>query len=508
MADSAFRRLPFFPILLSALFLVFFSSNGFSQGKQQIEILGANALKMDTVHNARKLVGNVKLRQDEVTMECDSALFYNTSNAVDAFGHVFIYDNLTKVRADSLKYDGNNKIAVLTGNVRVIQDSATLETSRLIYNSQLKYAAYYNGGKILSRDMTVTSRKGYYFTIIKKVHFKGDVEVKSKEYNLLADTMQYDMEKEISYFIGPTVITMRNEVIHCESGWYDSKTDISSFGKNTRLQSEAQKIQTDSLYYNNNTGLGNCYKYFRWTDTTMNAILIGKRAVFLREQARVTATDSALLIYLVDNDSLFLSADTLKSRKDTIADFTEFFAFHKVKIFKSNLQGVCDSLSFSFKDSTIRMYYEPILWSEENQLTGDSISMLLVNEKIDRVELYPNGFIINKAHEELFNQIKGRHIFGYFKEGSLNKMLVEGNGESIYYGTDDKNAFIGANRAICSNMWIYMKDAQVNRIAFLAKPDATFFPIQTINPSEFRLKGFLWKEEFRPASKAALFSKE
>lgn len=486
----------------------FVSGETLAQQKQQIQILGADALKFDTTHNARKLVGNVKLRQDEVTMQCDSALFYNTSNAVDAYGHVFIYDNLTKVHSDSLQYDGNNKIAVLTGNVRVVQDSATLETTKLIYDSQKKYAAYYSGGKISAREMTITSRRGYYFNIIKKAHFKGDVHVVSPDYELKADTMQYDTEREISYFIGPTDIIMRNEVIYCERGWYDGKADVSSFGKNTRMRSVAQKIFTDSLYYDNNTGTGNCYNYFRWTDTTMNAILTGRRAVFQREEEKVTATDSALLIYLVEKDSLFLHADTLKSRKDTVGDFTEFFAFHKVRIFKSNLQGVCDSLSFSFKDSTIRMYTEPILWNEENQLTGDTIELLLVREQINRVELFPNGFIINRAHEELYNQIKGRHIFGYFKEGSMDKMLVEGNGESIYYGTDENEAFIGANRAACSSMWIYMKNQQVHRIAFLTKPDATFHPIQNIEPASTLLKGFLWKEELRPASKASLFSKQ
>src|SRR5687768_1889221 len=133
------KRIFFLSILFTVLFTVEIFAQ--SQTRQKIEILGADALKKDTVHNARKLVGNVKLRQDEVTMECDSALFYNEVNVVDAYGHVFIYDNLTKVYADSLNYDGTNKIAILTGNVRVIQDSATLETTRLIYNSQSKYAA-------------------------------------------------------------------------------------------------------------------------------------------------------------------------------------------------------------------------------------------------------------------------------------------------------------------------------------------------------------------------------
>ena len=204
----------------------------------------------------------------------------------------------------------------------------------------------------------------------------------------------------------------------------------------------------------------------------------------------------------------FLTADTLKSLEDSIEHYTEFLAYPDVKIFKKNLQGICDSLAFSFRDSTIVMYQEPVLWNEVNQLTGDTITITLHNEKLDRFELYDNGFIANQAHGEgLFNQIKGRHILGYFKDKQLDRMLVKGNGESIYYGTDDDDSFIGVNKAMCSNMWIYLKHEQVSRINFLTKPDATFFPIQSVRPSEFLLEGFDWKIGMRPLSKNDLFHK-
>lgn len=492
------------------LTILFLSAPVHSQPSQKIEILGADALKLDTLHHARKLVGNVRLRQDEVTMTCDSALFYNKVNAVDAFGNVHIFDSQTNVHSDSLKYDGGKKIAVLYGNVRVIQDSALLETGKLIYRTELKQAAYYEGGNVTARDMTVTSRRGYYYTSTKEAHFSGDVIATGSDYDLQADTLKYNTDSEVSFFFGPTEIVRSNEKIYCESGWHDTKTGISVFGKNTMLHSEAQKIWADSLYYDSNLGFGEAYRNFRWTDTTMNAILTGNNAVYYTDKQRITVTDSALLTYLVDDDSLFLTSDTLKSREnsDSSGDYPEFFAYPKVRIFKKNLQGVCDSLAFSFRDSTIRMFKEPVLWSEGNQLTGDTVTILLINEKLDRFELYDNGFITNMAHETgLYNQIKGRHILGYFKDKQLDRLLVTGNGESIYYGTDDGSAFIGVNKAVCSNMWIYMKEEQVSRITFLTKPDATFYPIQTINPSDFLLGGFNWKMAMKPVSKADLFRK-
>ncbi len=477
---------------------------------QKIEILSAGALKLDTTGGqmARKLVGNVKLRQDSVTLECDSALFYTNINAVDAYGNVHIHDEQARAYADSLKYDGDKKIATLSGNVRVLQDSAQLETNKLFYNSQTKSGSYFNGGKVTSKDMTVISRRGYYYTQSGDAHFSDNVVVTGTDYEMKTDTLRYNTNSKISYFYGPTDIIRPKENIYCESGWYNANTGISVFGENTVLITGSQTLLADSLYYDSKAGYGEAYKQFEWIDTSSDAILSGKKGVFYREQNRVTATDSAMLTYLMDKDSLFLTADTLKSKDDTLTDATEFFAFPKVRIFKSNLQGVCDSLAFSFNDSTIKMFRDPILWNESNQLTGDTVTILLKNDQIDMVELFQNGFIVNQAHVELFNQIKGRHIFGYFVERELHHMLVDGNGESVYYGKDDDGSFIGMNKAVCSKMWIYLKDEQVNKITFLSEPDATFHPIQLINPADHLLKGFEWKEHLRPLSREDLLKAE
>ncbi len=503
-------HLIFFPIPVFSFILFFFTGNqtlSAQTGAQKIEIIRADALKMDTLHKARKLVGNVILRQGDVTMECDSALFYNMVNALDAYGNVHIHDPSTKAYADSLNYNGENKIATLRGRVRVLQDSVTLETNYLTYHMEFKNATYFNGGKIVSPDATITSVRGNYDTQSENAFFSREVKVVGTDYTIETDTLRYNTAQKISYFLAPTFITRPDEKIYCESGWYDSQSGKSVFGKNTVFESGSQRINTDSLHYDSNSGAGKAFLYFSWTDTAQQTQLIGKRADYFKEGQRIIATDSASLIYMIDNDSLFLSADTLKSGQDSLGN-TEFFAFPSVRIFRTNLQGVCDSLAFSFSDSTIRMYQQPILWNDGNQLTGDTIIILMHDGKLDKLELFDNGFIVNKAHLELYNQIKGRRITGFFLEKKLDKMLVEGNGESIYYGKDDNGLFIGVNKAECSNMWIYMKNQEVQRIVFLTNPDAVFHPITQVNTKELILKGFSWRESLRPLSKQDIFSKE
>ena len=491
------------------LIIIFFFQLDFVTGqtKKKIEILGANQLKLIEVGNqpARTLSGNVRMRQNDIHLNCDSALFYTNINSIDAFGRVHIHDTSgTNIYADSLKYNGDTKIAVLYGNVKVVDVQMNLETQRLTYHTETKNAYYTSGGKITNDDILLTSGKGYYYST-GDTYFRDSVVLLGKTYDVYADTLRYNINTEVTYFHGPTDIISKKQNIYCESGWYDAQTGISVFGQNTVLTDGSQRLFADSLYYDDNLSLGRAYKNFKWIDTSMSVILSGERAFYFQDNQNITAYDEALLTYLIDGDSLFLTADTLKSNNDTVNDVTEFYAFYDVRIYKPNLQGRCDSLFFSFKDSMIRMYNEPVLWNEENQLTGDTIVLTLRNDKIDQVELYKNGFIINEAGTGLFNQIKGKHIYGYFKDSQLDKMLIEGNGESIYYATDDEEAFIGLNEAVCSKMWIYLKDEAVNRIVFIDKPEATFHPIQQINPGNFILKDFRWRESERPLSKADLF---
>lgn len=454
----------------------------------------------------RKLLGNVKMRQGDVIMDCDSAYFYTKRNAVDAFGNVHIIqgDSLN-IYADSLKYNGDEKVADLYDNVKLIEPRMTLTTKRLTYNMLTKQAKYAQGGHVVGSDMDLTSKRGYYYSTSRMAYFRDSVVVIGSEYELDADTLGYNIDTETSYFYGPTNIRTVKNTIYCESGWYATKTGKSVFGENTILYDNPQVLYADSLFYDQKIGLGKAYKDFVWKDSTMNILLSGREAIFYREDQRIMATDSAMLTYIMDGDSLFMVGDTLRSIKDT-NDIREFTAYYDVRIYKSDLQGLCDSLFFSYKDSIIRMYEEPILWSDKNQLTGDTIFMTLKNNDLHTVELFENGFIISKsAQGGLYDQIKGRHIYGYFIDGKMDRMHAVGNGETIYYGKDARTAYIGANKAVCSDMWIYVRNNRVARINFLNEPVAKFTPIQQLNPSNFLLADFLWREDERPMAKRDLF---
>lgn len=504
MSEIKFSKTLFFCFII-----LLFANASFAQ-KKKIDILNANSLSSAERNgqSARKLNGDVKLRQGELTLTCDSAYFYVQINAVDAFGHVHIQrgDSLD-IYSDSLKYNGESKEVRLYGNVRMREARLNLDTKLLYYDMENDIAKYYLGGHVYNDEIDLNSERGYYYTNANTAYFKDSVVLVASDYTIYSDTLEYQYKIKRLVFHGPSHIVGEESTIYCESGWYDTPSGKSLFGENTKLRSEGQYLESDSLYYEQKAEYGISYDRFLWKDDSLDIILNANYAEFYKAKDEIYATDSILMIYILDEDSLFLTSDSLETSKDSLSDKQQMNAFHNVSFFKSDLQGRCDSLFFSFVDSTIRMYYNPVLWSGVNQLTGDTIAIHLKKGKVHQVDLQKNGFIINEASEEhpFYNQIKGRNIFGYFRENELYKMLVKGNGESVYYGKDDYEAWIGINKAICSNMWIYLENREVSRISFLQKPDASFVPIQKIHPKDFELKGFVWRNKERPISKETIF---
>jgi hypothetical protein len=219
---------------------------------------------------------------------------------------------------------------------------------------------------------------------------------------------------------------------------------------------------------------------------------------------------------------LFLHADTLSAIADTLAknDSTQnqkrtLFAFHHVKFFKADLQGRCDSLVYSFRDSAIHLFNTPMLWSNANQMTADSVTLHTAFGNISHVFMKDNAFIVSLADSThfdnndsvRFNQIRGRDLTGYFNDNKLYKIFVEGNGQTIYYAKNKEQKMTGVNRADCSDIYIAVEENQVKEISLVNNPDATFYPLHELLPRELRLKGFAWKPHLRPESREAIFRK-
>jgi lipopolysaccharide export system protein LptA len=556
-------------------------------------------------HELRKLSGNVRMRQEQTLVYCDTAIIDDfTDNAVLKGNVILLQGDSVRVFADSAQYIAKIKTSDLFSNVVLENGGQKLYTDKMRYDMANKIATYHSGATMTNGKSQLASRHGYYHVNEKMVYFKGKVLVTDPDYTMRTDTMSFNTEKQTVYFLDSTLITQRKSKIYTEGGFYDIQNNFAEFDKNPQYEKEgqfgrAQKlryngtlheytlegdaqvqepakgqfthadvirynsdtkqtflkgdadfrdstrhitgmeihynddnktyqilgrgrvsdppnvIEADSLDFNQQLGNGLALGNVSWQDTSSNVTILAYRMDYNKKSSFLNAFGAfgsrgaagrPMMKSLVDRDTLYMAADTLTSFKPDSASATRLLLAHRdVRIFKSDLQGVCDSLSFSSADSIFRFYkldslHIPILWSDTSQFSGDTIRMSMKNKKPDRIWLRKNAFVINSEEGVMFNQIKGRNTTAFFRDNSIHEMLVEGNAQAIYYAIDDKKAYIGVNESACSEMKLYFNKNKVEHIRFYTEPSGKFTPMKKTGKDAKKLDGFFWEKKRRPRS--------
>jgi lipopolysaccharide export system protein LptA len=475
---------------------------------KQIEIINANSIEFNKKSgtNAKKLIGDVQFKHGDAVMFCDSAYFYSDKNQIDAFGNISIHQGDTlHLYGEELNYDGNSKVAQIRKKVKLIDKETVLTTNYLDFKVAEDIGYYMNGGNIVNNENNLSSEIGYYYAHEKLFYYRGKVVIVNPKYVIKSDTLKYNTVSRTAYFFGPTNITSKDNFIYCENGWYNTATNISQFNKNAYLTGDKRLLKGDSLYYDRNLGSGKAFNHIWLIDSAQNIILTGNKAKYHEYPEFAMISDSAVFMQFNDKDTLFMHADTLLSETDTTKNSKTVRCFNHVRIFKTDLQGQCDSLTYTTEDSTMRLFKLPILWSDENQITAEYIEMLLSGKKISQTNINGSSFIVWMEDTGKFNQIKGKRMVGYFKNNELYKVFVNGNGQTIYYAKDN-NTMIGINKAVCSDLVVYLENRKPQKIVFLKQPDATLYPLNKIPAEELFLRDFKWYEKSRPRDKNQIFN--
>lgn len=489
---------------------VWFACSGiavFPQQSRTILIDNADITEFDnTGENPRsRLLGNVRFSHEGVFMSCDSAHFYPDLNTLDAFSKVHIWRGDTlDLYGDFLKYKGNVRMAEVRRNVVLDDKENHLTTDYIDYDLKNDVAYYFNKGKIVNGENTLISELGYYYPKEKMFFFKDSVIITNPDYLMYSDTLKYHTVSKIAWFLGPSDIRSEENYIYCENGWYDTEKNISQFNRNAYLRNKDKILKGDSIYYERETGLGQAFINVELIDTSRNLTLSGDFASYEEKTGLALLTDRALMIQVDNGDSLFVHADTLRAIPDTIPDSQILKAYRHVKIYRSDIQGKCDSLVYSEADSVFRFYGEPVLWSEENQLTAEFIQIQTKESQLYKIDMVSSAFIISMEDTIRYNQIKGRDMQGWFRDNQLYLIDVNGNGQTVYYARD-KGVIQGVNKAESADLKIYLMDKRIDRINFVTKPDATYYPLEKFPPSESKLEEFRWYGEYRPLNRYDVF---
>jgi lipopolysaccharide export system protein LptA len=474
------------------------------QGQQeQVELKGADDFIGTTINGRRvtKLIGNVIFQQKETFLYADSVYQYRDSNVLEAFSNVRITqgDTVTMTGTKAI-YDGARRTAKMSGGVTMQDPRMTLTTPTLDYNLENRTAVYTEGGTIVDPENRLQSQRGTYDTNTKVYTFQQNVKVFSADYEITAQNMRYNTESKVVYFQGPTFIKGQNGDLYAEQGTYNTLTKISRFGRNAFIVTPEYRLGGDDLYYDEARGYGEAKVNMTMRSLKDDVTIRGQVGRYWRDQGVAKVSGSPVMESIMDADTLYLAADSLISREAKAdGQASMIYAFNNVKIFKSDLQGTCDSLSYNRTDSLMYMHKDPTLWSEQSQIVGDTIRMHMRNKKLDKMYIFSNSFITSEDSLKNYNQIKGRNMVAYFQEGRMRRVNVNGNGESIYFALEGDSVLTGMNKAICSDMVLNFAENKLKAISFLVSPEASFIPPHELQAGDRRLEGFVWLEDLRPS---------
>lgn len=481
--------------------------------KTKVYLLHSDILRFNKEQNpdAQILVGNVRFRHDSAYMDCDSAYFYEARNSFEAFGNIKMQQGDTLfIYGDWLYYDGNSQIAMLRENVKMQNRNTILTTDSLNYDRVFNLGYFFDGGTLTDEENILTSDWGEYSPATKNAVFNYDVKLVNPKFTLTSDTLRYNSQTKIANIVGPSDIVSDQNHIYSELGFYNTTSGEAILLQRSVLTNQQRQLVGDSLFYNRNKGYGEAFRNVVMTDTENKNLLTGEYGFYDELKGNALVTDSALAInYSQNNDSLYMHGDTLRLityNMNTDSVYRKTFVYHKVRIYKSDLQGVCDSLVFNSQDSCMTMYHDPIVWNGKQQLFGEEIRAYMNDSTIDWAHIINQAMSIEQMDSVHYNQVSGKEIKAYFTGGDLRQVDVIGNVRLGYFPVDGKDStLIGYVTAESSLMNVYLLQRKVQKIKMTTQTDGVMYPMLQIPEDKLYLPSFAWFDYIRPLNKDDVF---
>ena len=475
--------------------------------KTKVYLIHTNTLSFDKAvkPDAQILNGDVCFRHDSSYMYCDSAYFFEQTNSLEAFSNVRMEQGDTLfVYGDYLFYDGNMQVDYLRENVRMENGQVTLFTDSLNYERIPNIGYYFEGGLIVDSLNQLSSFYGQYSPETKLAVFNDSVRLENTDFTLYSDTLHYDTQSKIATILGPSVIVSDSGTIHTSRGWYDTVNNTSLLLDQSQVESGEKILIGDSIFYNRDTGMGEVYGNMSLIDTAQHVTLQGEYGYYNEQTGYAFATDSARFLEYSQGDTLFLHADTLQMvTVDSI--YREIKAYYGVRFYRTDMQGVCDSMQFNTRDSVLYMYTEPVLWNEQYQLYGDTIAIYMNDSTIEYAHVIQFAFAAQHVDSSYYNQLKGNDLKAYFEGQAVHQIDVAGNAESIFYPLEKDGAKVGMNETKSGFLTIWVKDNKLDKLKIWPSPVGTMTPIPDLKPDQKMLKDFYWFDYLRPKNKDDIY---
>lgn len=501
----------------------FFIPLSFSQTMVYLERSNTLSFDQERIADAQILVGNVIFRHEGAFMYCDSAYFYEKTNSLDAFGHVrFVQGDTLYGYGDKLFYDGNTKLARMRKHVKLVHGRADenptiLTTDSLNYDRAAGVAYYFNNGKVRDSLNTLVSVRGNYTPHTKQAVFSKKVQLTNPKFVLTSDTLLYNAETKVADIISPTEIIYEEETdIHTSRGWYNTENERSMLLDRSTVHHQDGRLMTgDTIFYDKQIGFGEVLGDMLMSDTAQQITLTGQYGQMWEENSRGFATDSALMTDWSDSAHItYVHADTLFTEELHYTDsalldstYRRVRAYFGVRVFRNDMQMTCDSMVYLGSDSTIHLYRKPICWSENQQISADSMTVYIINGTVDHTIGTGNALCVMSDTLDFFNQMSGKEVISTLKDGEVKNIDMDGNALTIYYAKESDGSFVGMNTTESSHICMYVEQQKIHHILFTKETTGVLYPMDQIPSGGDRLATFFWAEKIRPTDPQDVFRK-
>jgi len=441
------------------------------------------------------------LTKDTTYLESNRGIYLVDTDQAFFRDSVVVIDTAFVMRTDSVDFSTASGILTFIAPTLITKDESRIYCESGFYNTKNNYAEFSKNAEYIKEEQQAMADIIIYDGKKEEVILEGNAEAFEEEKVATADVIRYEEKTKFTYLEGNAKYKDSEKEIVGDRIRYNSEGETFDTEGRSTIVDGSQILEADTVNYIGALGIatGNVI----WTDTVDQITIESERIDYNKETDYVKASGGRpLLVSVIDDDTLFMRSDTLVSIMENEEDSVRtLIGYRGVRIFKSNLQAVCDSLVYQTKDSLFTFYQNPIIWSDTSQFYSDTVIMQMKNEEIDKIYLNNNAFIVNSPDEIYFNQIKGKNMTAFFKDDELQKMRVIGNAESIYYIVDEDDAYSGVNKCVCSSMLINFGENEITDILFYTNPTSNLFPMRKADHNALKLPGFRWDATRRPKSR-------
>lgn len=480
------------------------------KSSEEVKLLHSDVLyKNHRDIRADVLVGHVKLFHDGMYLDCDSARFYKDDNTFNAYGHVRMVqgDTLT-LTSDTLLYNGPMMQAHAQGHAVLTHRKTKLVTSVIDYDRLEGVGFYPQNGTLYDEDNVLNSDYGQYTPALNEAIFKDNVVLNNPKFELKTNELYYYSDTKVAKIVSETnIVSSDSTFVYALRGEYNTNTGQANLMERSHVYKDMRDIVGDSLYTDNATGVSEAFGNVILTDVENRCMLTGDYCRYEEKTGIAVATDRAVCYEFSGPDTLYVHGDTLKMityNQNTDSLYRDLFAYHKVRMFRNDFQGVCDSLVSHEKDSCTYMYGQPILWNEEQQVFGEEIRIYNNDSTVDWIHIINQAMTIEKIDSVSYNQVASKEMFCYFVNGVIEHNNAKGNVYVCYFMEEDDGSRIGMNYTETPDLNLYMENKKVSKI-WMSTPTGVMYPPFAIPEEKRYLAGFAWFDYIRPKDKDDIF---